>query len=101
MGLYPGLSALNIMGLHSATDIPCFSCFYDPVQAIHDLIKGRLIIPHMVNVEIHIIHAEIVKAFINHLFNILLSGNSRLYILFCAGKELGCHHKVFSFAIVP
>ena len=55
----------------------------------------------MVNVEIHIIHAEIVKAFINHLFNMLLSGNSRLYILFCAGKELGCHHKVFYFAIVP
>ena len=37
------------------SDITGFSFFYDPVQAIHNIIERRLMIPHMVNIQIYIV----------------------------------------------
>ena len=41
------------------TNVPNLSGLYNTIKAIHDIIKRRLIIPHMVNVEIHIIEPQI------------------------------------------
>ena len=83
------------------TDISRFSGLDDPVQSVHDVKKGRLVVPHMVNVQIHIIDAEIFQACIDHLFNMLLSGNSGSDFLLRARQKLCRYNHILPLCKIP
>ena len=54
----------------------------------------------MIDIEIHIIHAEIFQTGVNHLLDVLLSGDAGCDFLRRAGQEFGSHHHVVSFGEV-
>lgn len=49
-----------------------FTRFYHPIEPVHDVIERRFIVPHVVNIQIHVIKAQILQAGIDHLFNVPL-----------------------------
>ena len=50
----------------------------------------------MVDVEIHILHAQILQAFIEHPFNVLLCGNALLYLLGRTRQKFGSHNNLIA-----
>ena len=43
------------------------------IQPFHDLVEGRRVVPHVIDVEIDVVHAEIAQAGVHHLFDVLLA----------------------------
>ena len=76
------------------SDIPGFSLFHNTVQAIHNIIKRRFVIPHMINIEIHIIQSKILQAGIDHLLNMLLAGDPGSDLFLSARQKFGCDHHI-------
>ena len=72
-------------------DIAGLSGFHHPVEPVQDVVEGRLIVPHMINVKIHMIHPEILKTLIDHALDMLLSGHACLDLFGRAGEEF-CRH---------
>ena len=82
-------------------DIPSFSRLHNIVQSLHDVIKRRLVIPHMINVQIHVVHAEIFKALIDHALYMLLPCNSPCNLILCTGQEFCRHHHLVTLGKIP
>ena len=83
------------------SDIPGFSFFYDLIQALHNIIKRSLIIPHMVNIQIYIVHPQIFQTGIDHSLNMFLSGDSLMDLFRRPGKKFRSHYHIFSLCKVP
>ena len=82
-------------------DITGFSLFYNPVQAVHDVIKRRRVIPHMINIQIHMVHSQISEAGIHELLNMLLPGDARFDLFRRAGQEFRRHHHFITAGKIP
>ena len=78
-------------------DIPGLSGLYHPVQPVHDIVQRGLIIPHVINIEIHMVHAEIFQAGIDHPLDVHLSGHARFDLLRRARQKFGGHHNAVPF----
>ena len=77
------------------SDIAGFSLFHDLVQALHNIVKRSLIIPHMVNIQIYIVQSQIFQTGIDHPFNMFLSGNSLLDFLRSPGEKFRSYYPIF------
>ena len=71
------------------------------VQALHNVVKRRIVIPHMANVQIHIVHSEILEAFIQHSLHMPLSGNARFQLRIGPGQEFRRNHNIITLRKVP
>ena len=77
-------------------DVSRLACLHHIVQPFHNVIKRCGIIPHMVNIQIYIIHSQILKALIDHHLYMLLRGHALFDFLRCAGKEFRSDYDVIS-----
>ena len=76
-------------------DVTNLSLLHHTVQPVHNIIKGRLIVPHMINIKVYIIKPQILQTGIDHLFNVLLSGDTGSDFILGTGQKLCCHHHIF------
>lgn len=60
------------------TNIPSLVGFDRMVQAFQDIIDGCLMVPHMIDVQIYIIHAKILEALVQRPADMLLTTDIRL-----------------------
>ena len=74
------------------TDISGLALLHHIVQPLHDIVERALIVPHVVDVQIHIVHAQIFQALVYHLLDMGLGCDAGLHLLGRAGQELGGHH---------
>ena len=72
-----------------------------PVQAVQYVLDGRLPVPHVVDVQVDVIHAQVFKALVQHIFDVLLPGDARLDLVLRPGQELGGHHHLVPLRKVP
>ena len=82
-------------------DVPGFARLHSVVQSLHDVIKGRLVIPHMVDVEVHIVHPQVLQALIQHPPDVLLAADPRFDLLIGTGEKLGGHHNLAPLGKIP
>ncbi len=82
-------------------DIPGLACFDHAVQPVYDFIEGRLVVPHMIDIQIHIIQPQVAQAGVQHPLNVLLAGDSRRNLVLCAGKKLRGHHHILPLGEIP
>ena len=68
---------INIYLGFEADYIRGFTCPDNPVQSVHYVFYRRVPVPHVINVKIHIVHTEIFQARIDHIFYVLLTGDTR------------------------
>ena len=71
------------------------------VQTIHDVIERRLVVPHMVDIQVHMVHAQVLQALLQQAADMLLSGHAGGDLLIGPGKELGGHHDLIPPGEVP
>ena len=93
LGQLPGKAVGN-------PDISGLSRLHYAVQPFHDIVKRRRIIPHMIDIEIHILHAQIFQAGINHPLYMLLPGHALFHLLGRTRQELGGHHHLIPLRII-
>ena len=86
-----GLSKLVGVAVGDA-DIARLAGFDGFVEAVHDVEKRRPVVPHVVDVEIDVIHAEVLQAPVQHAADVLLTADAGGDFLVGAGQELGGHH---------
>ena len=58
------------------TDISGLACLHDAVQTVHDVFDGRLPVPHVIDVQIHVVHPEVLEACVDHVLDVLLSADA-------------------------
>ena len=58
------------------SDIACFSGADDAAQSLHDVVERRSVVPHMIDVEVHVVHAEVFQALVQHALDVLYAGNA-------------------------
>lgn len=80
-GQLPGKAVGNADGAHLA-------CLYDAIEAIHDFIERRSVIPHMIDIQIHIIHPQMLQAPIQQIGDMLLAADAGGDLLGGAGHDL-------------
>ena len=73
-------------------DITRLSCLDYPVEAVKDIVNGSVPVPHMIDVKINVVHAEIFKALVNHALDVLLTGYACLDIGRCSRQEFRSHN---------
>ena len=95
-----GLAELPCKAVGDA-DIPGFACLHGVVQSLHDVIKGRLVIPHVIDVQVHIVHPQVLKALVQHPPDMLLAADALRDLLIGTGKKLGGHHHLVSLGKIP
>ena len=81
-------------------DVSGFSRLHYAVQPIHDIFDRRLPVPHVINIEIYIVHTEIVKACVYHVFNMLLPADAAFDLFLCPGKEFRGNDYIIAFCEV-
>ena len=54
-------------------------------------------VPHVVDIEIHIVHAKVLQAPVQHPLDVLLAGHAGLDLLGCARQELGRNDHFIAF----
>ena len=81
-------------------DVSCLACFYDAVKSVEDIVKRRVPVPHVIDVQIHIVHAQIFKAGVDHVLYVLLPGDARLYLLRSTRKKFGRNDYLVTLGII-
>ena len=61
--------------------IPRLARLHHAVEAVHDVVERHAVVPHVVDVEIDVVHAEVVQTGVNHGLNVLLRRDAALYFL--------------------
>ncbi len=78
-------------------DIPCLSRLDRVVQPLHDFFHWRVIVPHVIDIEVNIVHSEIFKASIQIIFNVFLTADTRVDLVLRAWGELCSDHIIVPF----
>ena len=99
-GQFIGLAQLPGEAVGDA-DIACFTRLDGIVQPLHDFVKRRSVVPHMIDVQVHMVHAQVLQAFVQHAPHMLLSADSRVDLLMGAHGKFGGHHHVLPAGKVP
>ena len=73
-------------------DVAGLAGLYNSVQPVQNVVQGRLVVPHVVDVEVHIVHPQIFQAGVNHLLNVALARDAVLDFFRGAGQEFGGYH---------
>ena len=71
--------------------IPRLAGLNHAVEAVHDVIERHAVVPHVVDVQIDVVHAEVAQTGVYHGLNVLLGGDAALYLLVGEREELGGH----------
>ena len=77
-------------------DVSRLSRLHDAAEPVHNVLERRLPVPHVIDVEIHIVHAEVLKACVDHVLDMLLPADSVLDLFLCSRKEFGGNDNVFA-----
>ena len=77
-------------------DIARFSSFDNAVQAVHYFFERRVPVPHMIDIQIHIVHAEIGQTGVDHILDMPLTRNTVLDLLRRARQKLGRHNDLLT-----
>ena len=72
-------------------DIADFAGLHLPVQALKNIVERCLVVPHMVDIQVHIVHAQMLQAQVQLPGDMLLTADPRLDFLLAAGQEFGRH----------
>ena len=83
------------------TDVSGFSRLHDAVQAIHDVVNWCLPVPHVIDVEIHIVHPKVPQTGIDHVLDVLLTADALFDLLLCPRKELGGNDHILTPREIP
>ena len=73
-------------------DVSCLSRFHNTVQTVHNVVDWRVPVPHVINVQVNIVHSEVVKALVDHTLDMLLSADTCLNINRGSRQEFRCHN---------
>ena len=79
------------------TDISGFASLHNPIKSIHDFLHRGMIIPHMIDIKIHIVHTEIAKTLIQVIFYMFLSAHAAVNFFLCSRCEFRCNHIIITF----
>ncbi len=79
-------------------DIPHLARFYHAVEPFHHVIERGLVIPHVIDIQVNIVHAQVFQAGVHHLFDVLLAGDACVDFVLGAGQKFGGHHHSSRFA---
>lgn len=71
------------------------------IQLLHNLLHRGMVIPHMADVEIDIIHAKIFKALIQVIFNVLLPADPGINFFLCTRGKLCGNHIFITLCKIP
>ena len=82
-------------------DISCFACLHNAVQPIQNIVNRCVPVPHMIDIEVHVIHAQVLQACVDHVLDVLLSADPSLDFLLCPGKEFRCKDNVLTLCKIP
>ena len=61
----------------------------------------RLPVPHVIDIQIHIVHPQVLQAFVDHAFDVHLPGNAVFNFVPGAGQEFRGHYHLIPFGKVP
>ena len=82
-------------------DVACLALLHHLVQAVQDVIEGRLVVPHVVDVQVYMVHAQILQALLQQTADMLLAGDACLDLLVGAGQELSGDHDLVPPGKIP
>ena len=82
-------------------DIPGLALLHHLIQTVHDVIEGRLVVPHVVDIQVHVVHPQVLQAPLQQPADVLLSGDARHNLLIGAGEKFGGHHHLVPLGKVP
>ena len=77
-------------------DVSRLARLHDAIQSVHNVFKRCLPVPHVIDVEIHVVHAEVLKTCVDHVLDVLLPADSVLDLFLCSRKEFGGNDNVFT-----
>ncbi len=95
-----GLAQLPCKAVGNA-DIPGLARLHRLGHALQNLLNRRKVVPHVADVQIHIIHTQIFQAGVQPVQHVLLPGNALLNFLLGAGRKFRGHHHVLPPAEIP
>ena len=73
-------------------DVTRFACFHHAIQTIQNIFNRRLPVPHVIDIQVHMIHTQVLQARVDHAFNVRLSVDAGFNLVLRAGEEFGGHH---------
>ncbi len=82
-------------------DIARLAGLHLTIEAVQYVLDGGLPVPHVIDIQVHVIHAQVLKALVQHAFDVLLAGDARLDLVLGAGQELGRHHHLIPLGEIP
>ncbi len=82
------------------SDISRFLTFHDVVKCPHYFVNGSVIVPHMVYIQIPIVHTEMPETRINTHLNVLSAGNTFAISSCDRGRNLVGNHHILTFGEV-
>ena len=82
-------------------DIAGLSLLHHLVQTVQKVIEWCLIVPHVVNVQVHMVHPQVFQTLFQHGPDMLLAGNPCGDLLVGAGEKFGGYHHLVPFGKVP
>ena len=75
-------------------DVPRLAGGHGVREALHDLLDRRAPIPHVVDVQVHVVHTEMAQTHIEIVADVLLAAHAVLDLLVGARQELRGHHHI-------
>ena len=94
LGERVGLLELPRVGVGDA-DVACLAGLHHGVKTLHDVEERRVVIPHVIDVEVHVVHAQVREARIDAVGDVLLAGHAGCDVVSCARQKLrGNHHVI-------
>ena len=81
--------------------VPDLARLHHLVQPLQDVVQRGLIVPHVIDVEVDVVHTQVLQTLVHHPADVLLAADAVCDLLVGSGEEFGGHHHLLPPGKVP